>query len=199
MDNIMCLKIHELINNLPVYNYKNIDKIPFDDGIYFIFEDGEKYHNYRRIVKVGINKNGKNNLRKRLKYHYIRKNHGNSIFLKHVGGAFLNIANDDYLEIWYKKDSPKIKIDSVKENSTFLIAWGGNDNKVTNIQNYMKIFDDNKIDIFAYNKTKSGKPCHASIIVENCKKYISNFLDEANELMPLHFTYNKNKKYKFLK
>ncbi len=101
MNNTMCLEIHELINQLPTYSYKNIDKEPFYDGIYFIFENGEKYHNFKRIVRVGINRE-QGSLKERLKEHF-RQNHRNSIFRKHIGRVFLNINNDDYIKYWDMK------------------------------------------------------------------------------------------------
>lgn len=85
-----------------------------------------------------------------------------------------------------------------KEKSTFLIAWGGNDKKVTNIQKYLEVFYNNKIEIYAYRKTSNNKPCHASILVENCYNYVSNFLNNDEKLKPLSIKCNKKNQYKFV-
>ena len=102
MTNEMCLLLHKLISHLPVYSWKTIDEIPFLNGIYFVFEKGETYHGLDRIVRIGINKEP-DRLKKRLKNHFSDNNHQKSIFIKHIGRAYLNQANDDYLKIWNMK------------------------------------------------------------------------------------------------
>lgn len=108
MENSMCLKIHELVNQLPEYSYKNIDKVPFNDGIYFLYEKGETYHAYKRIVRIGINRENRN-FKERLNNHFIKSNHRKSIFLKHLGRVFLNVDNDNYIKYWDMKSPGKYK------------------------------------------------------------------------------------------
>ena len=84
-----------------------------------------------------------------------------------------------------------------KENSTLLIAWGGSNKKVTNMQKYLDVFYNNKIEIYAYRKTSNNKPCHASILVENRYNYVSNFLNNDEKLKPLCIKRNKKNQYKF--
>lgn len=102
MTNEMCLQLHKLISYLPVYSWETIDEIPFLNGIYFVFEKGETYHGLDRIVRVGINKKP-DRLKERLKNHFSSKSHGSSIFIKNIGRAYLNQADDDYLKIWNMK------------------------------------------------------------------------------------------------
>lgn len=86
-----------------------------------------------------------------------------------------------------------------KKNSTFLIAWGGSNKKVTNMQEYLKVFYDNDIKTYAYHKTRNNKPCHASVLVENRYNYVSNFLENNEEtLMILNIKCDKKNLYKFI-
>jgi hypothetical protein len=97
--NSLCVRLHTLFNNLPKYNWDNIDKISFDNGIYILFESGEKYHGMDRIVRVGTHRsNGR--LRRRLKDHFISENKDGSIFRKNIGKAILNKNNHEYLRVW---------------------------------------------------------------------------------------------------
>lgn len=77
-------------------------------GIYLLFEEGEFFHGGDRIVHVGSH-TGANNLKNRLKEHYITENHHRSILRKHIGRAILNQRTDSYLSVWnidytYKKN-----------------------------------------------------------------------------------------------
>lgn len=114
MTNEMCLQMHKLISHLPVYSWETMDEIPFLNGIYFVFEKGETYHGLDRIVRVGINKEP-DRLKKRLKNHFSSKSHGSSIFIKNIGRAYLNQADDDYLKIWNMK-KPGTLQDLQKQN-----------------------------------------------------------------------------------
>jgi len=97
--NSLCLQLHTLFNSLPRYRWDTINSIPFDNGIYILFENGEKYRNTDRIVRVGTHRsNGR--LRRRLKDHFISENKDGSIFRKNIGKAILNENNHAYLRVW---------------------------------------------------------------------------------------------------
>jgi len=95
----MCAQIHTLFNSLPRYNWEQISDIPFQNGIYIVFENGERYHGMSRIVRVGTHRS-EGRLKQRMKDHFIRENHDGSIFRKNIGKAILNAHHDPYLSIW---------------------------------------------------------------------------------------------------
>ncbi len=65
-----------------------------------IFENGEFAHDGKpRIVRVGSH-TGNNQLRSRIKQHFLNENKDRSIFRKNIGRAILNRDNDDYLQKW---------------------------------------------------------------------------------------------------
>ena len=74
------------------------DEIP-SDGIYVIFENGERFFTFDRIVRVGTH-TGKKQLRFRLKQHFVNRNKNRSIFRKNIGRCLLNKVNSPYLELW---------------------------------------------------------------------------------------------------
>lgn len=69
------------------------------NGIYLVFERGEKGHERDRIVRIGTH-TGDNQLPSRLKQHFIRENKDRSIFRKNIGRALLASCADPYLETW---------------------------------------------------------------------------------------------------
>jgi|5_EtaG_2_1085323.scaffolds.fasta_scaffold01643_9 hypothetical protein len=94
-----CNEIHKIFNGLKEY------KFPFDskeipkNGIYILFEKGEKINGLKRIVRVGTH-TGDNQLQSRLKQHFVKENKDRSIFRKNIGRALLNADNDSFLEQW---------------------------------------------------------------------------------------------------
>lgn len=95
----VCEKLHLLANEMPRYYFPiEKDKI-YKNGIYILFEKGEKAHGVDRIVRIGTHR-GDNNLYNRLKEHFINENKDRSIFRKNIGRALLNMNKDDYLDIW---------------------------------------------------------------------------------------------------
>jgi len=82
--------------NFPFEAYKTI--IP-RNGIYIIFENGEKYNDLDRIVRVGTH-TGHNQLFSRLKQHFVKENKNRSIFRKNIGRCLLNKVNSPYLPLW---------------------------------------------------------------------------------------------------
>ena len=94
-----CNEIHKIFNDLKEY------KFPFDskeipkNGIYILFEKGERINGLKRIVRVGTH-TGDNQLQSRLKQHFVKENKDRSIFRKNIGRALLNADNDSFLEQW---------------------------------------------------------------------------------------------------
>ena len=94
-----CHKIHQLFNGMKRF------KFPFDEkeiplnGIYVLFGKSEKAHNKDRIVRVGSH-TGIDQLRSRLKQHFINENKDRSIFRKNIGRALLNNEKDSFLDKW---------------------------------------------------------------------------------------------------
>ncbi|MFD0976826.1 hypothetical protein [Salinimicrobium gaetbulicola] len=95
----ICNEIHQIFNGLKEHEF------PFDqneipkNGIYILFEKGEKIDGLKRIVRVGTH-TGNNQLQSRLKQHFIKENKDRSIFRKNIGRALLNIDNDSFLDCW---------------------------------------------------------------------------------------------------
>ncbi|MGB9940119.1 hypothetical protein [Methanosarcina sp.] len=94
-----CKQLHQWFNNLERMSF------PFDErkiprnGIYILFEKGETAHGMGRIVRIGTH-TGKNQLRSRLKQHFIKENKDRSIFRKNIGRALLNRDKDPFLDQW---------------------------------------------------------------------------------------------------
>ena len=94
-----CHKLHEIFNGLNKFNFPfNENDIPLN-GIYALFEKGEIAHNLNRIVRIGTH-TGDNQLRSRLKQHFIMENKDRSIFRKNIGRAILNKNKDGFLKYW---------------------------------------------------------------------------------------------------
>ena len=94
-----CGKIHELFSRMNRLKFPfNKKEIPLN-GIYVLFEKGEKAHGTDRIVRIGTH-TGKNQLLSRLHQHFINENKDRSIFRKNIGRAILNKSKDSFLEKW---------------------------------------------------------------------------------------------------
>ncbi|MCF8255744.1 MAG: hypothetical protein K9J84_14295 [Bacteroidia bacterium] len=97
----LVLELHQIFNEQKRYSFPfkhSINEIP-KNGIYIIFENGEKYKNLDRIVRVGTH-SGNNQLRSRLNQHFIKENKNRSIFRKNIGRCFLNKEKHPYLLLW---------------------------------------------------------------------------------------------------
>lgn len=105
-----CDKIHKWANTLRVF------KFPFDEkevplnGLYILFEKGELAHGMNRIVRIGTH-TGNNQLRSRLKQHFLTENKDRSIFRKNIGRCILNKKRDPFLEKWEWDLTPKLSKD----------------------------------------------------------------------------------------
>lgn len=94
-----CRELHILAKGLKRMRFPfNDSDIPLN-GVYILFENGEKAHGTDRIARVGTH-TGKNQLRSRLKQHFIDENKDRSIFRKNIGRAILNRNKDSFLEKW---------------------------------------------------------------------------------------------------
>ncbi len=124
--------LHEQINKLDRYKCdgkeflcvnQNAPKIPDDKGgIYIMFEEGEKYKNFDRIVRVG---KAEDSLYKRLKQHFINLDKDHSILRKHIGKAQL-LGDQKLLEEWKTKgiknlSQEKVVTKHLIENISFCI------------------------------------------------------------------------------
>jgi len=99
MNKNLCLELHKLFNSLKRYKFPyNPDDIPLN-GIYILFQKGEKAHGVDRIVRIGTH-TGKDQLRSRLWQHFVNENKDRSIFRKNIGRALLNKGHDAYLSAW---------------------------------------------------------------------------------------------------
>lgn len=102
----LAIQLHEL------FNQKTRLSSPFDktdiptNGIYIIFEKGEKLGELDRIVRVGTH-TGKNQLLSRLQQHFVKENKNRSIFRKNIGRCILAKENPNYLPIWELDTTPK--------------------------------------------------------------------------------------------
>ncbi len=101
-----CATLHKLVSTLPTFCFPFTETdIPLN-GIYFLFEQGEKGHGTHRLVRVGTH-TGKNQLRSRLKQHFLTENKDRSIFRKNIGRSLLNQARDPFLKDWELDLTPK--------------------------------------------------------------------------------------------
>ena len=93
------LWLHRLFERLPRYEWRDIDAIPFEDGIIIAYERGETYRGYARVVRVSAH-TAPGRLKQRLMDHFERENRNASVFRRNIGKALLNRAKDPYLDIW---------------------------------------------------------------------------------------------------
>lgn len=89
IENSNCYDIHKFFYSLKRYNYNTIGEIPFENGIYIFFENGEIYKDLDRIVRVGTHRSD-NRLKNRLR-DYSKPNKDGSIFRKNIGRAILKL------------------------------------------------------------------------------------------------------------
>lgn len=94
-------ELHLLFNQQRRFKFpfnQFIEDIP-QNGIYIIFENGEKFNDLDRIVRVGTH-TGNLQLRSRLNQHFIKENKNRSIFRKNIGRCFLNKEKNPYINLW---------------------------------------------------------------------------------------------------
>jgi hypothetical protein len=90
-----CREIHQALAQLPVFT--SVSQVPFADGLYFFYEDGETspHGPAGRVVRVGNHPRSNGGLRQRLRQHYSGGKNG-SVFRKFVGGAILRSNNPNH-------------------------------------------------------------------------------------------------------
>lgn len=92
-----CQILHDRLRDLPRRNWKApIENLPLN-GIYVVFEKGEKAHGGDRIVRVGTH-TGEGNLKSRLCEHAFVP--FRSILRKHIGRCLLAAENSPHLAAW---------------------------------------------------------------------------------------------------
>lgn len=95
----VCARAHQWLRQFTRHSF------PFDEaaipqnGIYVLFEKGEVGHEGERIVRIGTH-TGDNQLRSRLKQHFLTEKKDRSIFRKNIGRALLNKRGDSFLAHW---------------------------------------------------------------------------------------------------
>lgn len=97
----MIKELHSIFNGLDRYSFPFKDReneIP-QNGIYIIFEKGELFENFDRVVRVGTH-TGDKQLRSRLNEHFVKENKNRSIFRKNIGRCLLNKDQCPYLRLW---------------------------------------------------------------------------------------------------
>jgi hypothetical protein len=94
-----CEELHKIFNNMKRLSFPFDNKDIPKNGIYVLFEKGEKAHGEDRIVRIGTH-TGNNQLLSRLNQHFINENKDRSIFRKNIGRAILNKRKDLFLKEW---------------------------------------------------------------------------------------------------
>lgn len=97
--NQFCHELHRLLDGLTVFGFPFLENQIPQNGIYVLFEDGELAHEGNRIVRIGTH-TGNNQLRARLKQHFLNEKKDRSIFRKNVGRCLLNRDHDPFLGAW---------------------------------------------------------------------------------------------------
>jgi hypothetical protein len=93
-----CNYLHDALSRLPRLKREDLSKVPLN-GVYVLFEKGERGHGVDRIVRIGTHR-GQNNLAPRIREHLYTPNKDRSIFRKHVGRCLLARAEDTFLAQW---------------------------------------------------------------------------------------------------
>ncbi|MFA6414877.1 MAG: hypothetical protein WC217_01870 [Candidatus Paceibacterota bacterium] len=94
-----CQSLHEWVRTLETHRFPFDAKLIPKNGIYFLFEKGERGHGGARIVRVGTH-TGEGQLLSRLKQHFVTPNKDRSIFRKNIGRALLACDSDPFLSDW---------------------------------------------------------------------------------------------------
>ncbi|MCX5847156.1 MAG: hypothetical protein NTW12_12510 [Deltaproteobacteria bacterium] len=94
-----CRAVHNLTKQLERHSFPFKDSVIPKNGIYILFQQSEVGHGQDRIVRIGTH-TGNNQLRSRLKQHFLAENKNRSIFRKNIGRALLNKRNDPFLQHW---------------------------------------------------------------------------------------------------
>jgi len=127
-----CERLHQIVSKFPRFKADfNPTDIPFN-GIYFLFERGESYKEYDRIVRIGTHR-GQNNLAKRILKLLVTPNKDSSIFRKHIGRCILRRDNDPFVDLWEIDLIPKAN----REKYAHLINMETLSSVETDVSRYM--------------------------------------------------------------
>jgi hypothetical protein len=103
--NEKCERLHQVFNTMRLCRFEpsDIKWLGFCNGVYIVFEEGESFHNYKRIVRAGSHSKPYN-LLKRLNTH--RRDGGSSVFRRKIGCAIMKKMNFDDIDIvhWFNKE-----------------------------------------------------------------------------------------------
>jgi len=128
-----CKKLHQLLNGLKRREFPfNEEEIPLN-GIYLLFEKGEAGHGADRIVRIGTH-TGKDQLRSRLRQHFINENKDISIFRKNIGRAILNENKDPFLKYWEIDLTPR----ATKEKYSKIIDFSKQEEVEREVSKYIQ-------------------------------------------------------------
>lgn len=113
-------KLTAIFNNMTKHRFPYNEMEIKKNGIYIMFENGERHNEFDRVVRIGSH-TGVNRLLERIDEHYIGNDHRDSIFRKHLGRCFLTLyKKTDYIKTWdlkIKKREDKVKhIDKIDWN-----------------------------------------------------------------------------------
>jgi len=118
-----CEILHNIAHSMERHRFPFDESLFPQNGVYVLFQKSEPGHGAERIVRVGSH-TGNNQLRSRLKQHFLNENKDRSIFRKNIGRAILRKAKDPFLKQWEidltsrknkDKCSHKIDFDRQKE------------------------------------------------------------------------------------
>lgn len=117
-----CHALHQLLGGLTAFRFPYTETEIPRNGVYVVFEDGELAHGTNRIVRIGTH-TGNDQLRSRLKQHFLDPKKDRSIFRKNIGRCLLKRADDPFLKFWEldltsraAKNEYAAKIDFEKQN-----------------------------------------------------------------------------------
>jgi len=96
---VLCEDLHKSVRSLRRFHFPPDFQVLPNNGIYILFERGEFGHDGNRIVRVGTH-TGQNQLRSRLKQHFLVPNKDRSIFRKNIGRALLRREQDPFATDW---------------------------------------------------------------------------------------------------
>ena len=99
--------IHKIFNEAKRYSYPLRDEIP-NNGLFVLFEKGEKFHDKDRIVYVGSNIK-ENRIPKMMDYIYQSGNRDNTSFRKNIGRSLLEKDYKSYNKKFNVHPTNKIK------------------------------------------------------------------------------------------
>lgn len=95
----VCSRLHGLVASASRLAFPFDPKRIPKNGIYVLFEEGERGHGADRIVRVGTH-TGVKQLPSRLRQHFIFEHKDRSIFRKNIGRALLYRDHDPFIEQW---------------------------------------------------------------------------------------------------